>query len=115
MSETFYEMVFDNLAELAVIFNIKDDELLRCIVYAERLGWLAAKPSTIALVLIRIVCPDISNSTIYHLGNTELQTMRKWTCICCEKLKIKNIHFKKKADWGKHNFGYSPELTYSEL
>jgi len=89
----FSEQVTYNLIELQLLFNLSDEELLLGISYAEKIGWLAAKPSTIALTIIRIIKKDYPNQLIYKLGKTEYQTMKKWTTKVCKILGINQIWF----------------------
>ena len=65
MTEGIYtEQVRNNLTELSVVFKLSNDELLRCIGYAEKVGWQSCKPSNIAIALIRIVKKDLENKDI---------------------------------------------------
>lgn len=89
----FSEQVVINLMEFQSIFKLSTEEIMAGIIMADKIGWQAARPSTISLVIIRILKPNIPNSMIYQLGRTELQTMRKWTSCVCAKLGIKDNFF----------------------
>ena len=94
MTEGIYtRMVRNNLTELSMVFKLTNDEFLKCIGYAEKVGWQSCKPSNIAIALIRIVKKDLKNKDIYKLAQTEFQTVRKYTCICCHLLNKKQIWF----------------------
>lgn len=88
-------MVVNNLNEMQTVFGLTGNDFLKAIKIADEVGWVQAKPSSIALAIVRIVKPSLKNKEIYRLGRTEYFTMRKYTIYICEKLKIKQRWFKK--------------------
>jgi hypothetical protein len=89
----FSRMVIRRIIVLAPLFSMIDEELITAINYANRLGWIQAKPTSIALALIRISKPDLRNSTIYAIGHINMQTLRQWVCFCCDKLDLEEHWF----------------------
>jgi hypothetical protein len=91
--EIFSKMVCDNLFIMAPIFDLDSLELIKAIGYADVIGFQSAKPSSIALAIIRIIKPELSNKIIYKLGKTEFNTLKKWTVHICKLLNIEQIWF----------------------
>jgi len=94
MSEGIYEaMVINNLNEMAPLFSLNQREFLKAVDFARRLGWQSAKPSSIALAIIRLIKPEISNKTFYKVGKIEYKTLKKWTILCAHDLHVGQPYF----------------------
>ena len=75
-------------------FKLIEDDLKIAFQMTDELGWRPARPSKIAISIIKILKPNIPNPEIYKVTGTEFNTIRKWVLIICEELKIKQIYFK---------------------
>lgn len=89
----FVRMVINNLNEMQAVFGLTNNDFLKAIKIADEVGWVQAKPSSIALAIVRIVRPSLKNKDIYRQGRTEYQTLKKYTDIVCSKTNRKNTFF----------------------
>jgi len=94
MPKLFVEMVKESLVKYSEPFKLTEDDLTIAFKMADELGWRPARPSKIAVSIIKILKPNIPNPEIYKVCSTEFNTIKKWVIIICNELKIKQIYFK---------------------
>ena len=84
----YHELVINAINELDFFFKLDEEEKSRAYKYAERVGWVMARPSTIAIVVLKLSKPKLQFCEIRKFCNTNVQTLKPWIVKCGRKLKI---------------------------
>ena len=88
----YHELVVNAINELDFFLKLDSERKAKAWELAEKLGWQSARPTTIAITIIKLVKPELQFTEIRRFCNVNVQTLRPWIDRCGRKLHFERAH-----------------------
>lgn len=84
-------MVVNAINELDFFFRLTKEEKTVAYGYVRRIGWQTARPTTVAITIIKLVRPQMKFKDIRKFCNVNAQTLRPWLVKFCIRLHLNEV------------------------